>query len=229
MPAQNSLPSAMSISRANRIYSGNAQNPARNAERAGALNATLVTEALTPAAASANAVAASQSVGAAASFVLNGALVSGGVATFDIPRNVVAAWTNTAIVTVTGTDEFGRTVIEVSASGTSLTGSKRFKTITSVVSSASITGATVGTGSKLGLKYKPIVGGFIRGRLGEDTADAGTYQAPNRSTITNASADERGMYAPAGTMNGSNVYTVIYAVATGPQDEDLFGSAPFAG
>lgn len=51
-----------------------------------------------PDAADADGVAASQSVGAGASFTVNGALASGGVATFDVPRNVVAAWTDTAVV-----------------------------------------------------------------------------------------------------------------------------------
>jgi hypothetical protein len=42
-------------------------------------------------------------------------------------------------------------MVETTASGTTHTGSKAFKEITSVTSSASITSATVGTGNKLGL------------------------------------------------------------------------------
>jgi hypothetical protein len=222
---------AMNITKAERVFVGAATNPARSGERSGALMACLVQESFTPEVADADGVAESQSVVVLTSplAVLDGILVSGGVATFDIPRNVVAGWTGTAVLTVTGTDEFGRTVIEVSASGTSLTGSKRFKTITSASFSADVTLASVGTGTKLGLTYKPTVGGFIRGRLNEDTADAGTYPAPNRSTITSTSADERGMYAYAGTANGSNVFTVLYTVETGPQDSDLFGDAPYDG
>lgn len=104
-----------------------------------------------PDTADADGVAASQSVSAGASFTLNGALVSDGVAVFDVPRNVVAAWTTTSILTITGTDADGNTVVEKSASGTAHTGSKAFKTVTSVSSSASITSATVGTGTKIGL------------------------------------------------------------------------------
>jgi len=37
-------------------------------------------------------------------------------------RNVVAAWTGTAVMTVTGLDMYGNVVVEASASGTSLTG-----------------------------------------------------------------------------------------------------------
>ena len=104
-----------------------------------------------PATADADGVAASQSVSAGASFSLNGALVSNGVAVFDVPRNVVAAWTTTSILTIIGTDADGATVVEKSASGTSHTGAKAFKTVTSVSSSAPITSATVGTGNVLGM------------------------------------------------------------------------------
>lgn len=99
----------------------------------------------------ANGVAESQSVSAAAAFDLDGALVVGGEAVFDVPRNVVAAWTTTSVLTITGKDEFGNTMIETSASGTSHTGKKAFKKVTSVTSSASITSASVGTGNVLGL------------------------------------------------------------------------------
>ena len=107
-----------------------------------------------PAAAASNNIAASQSVAAAASFSLNGALLSAvatGKVILDKPRNVVAAWTTTSILTITGRDDYGNAMAEVSASGTSHTGKKAFKEITSVSSSASITGATIGTGNVLGL------------------------------------------------------------------------------
>lgn len=105
-----------------------------------------------PATADANGVAESQTVtGAGTEFVLDGVLVEGGVAVFDVPRNVVAAWSNAAVLTITGTDVDGNTVVEKSASGTSHTGKKAFKTVTSVTTSATVTGATVGTGDVIGL------------------------------------------------------------------------------
>lgn len=110
-----------------------------------------------PVASDADGVAASQTVtGAGTAFVLDGALVSNGVAVFDVPRNVVAAWSNAAILTITGKDVDGNTVVEKSASGTSHTGKKAFKQVTSVTTSATITGATVGTGEVVGLpRYVP--------------------------------------------------------------------------
>lgn len=115
-----------------------------------------------PATADDDGVAASQSVGAGASFVINGALASAGVAYFDTPRNVVAAWTTTSVLTITGKDVDGNTVVEKSASGTSHTGKKAFKSISSVTSSASITSATVGTGTKIGLPVFVSDASFIR-------------------------------------------------------------------
>lgn len=104
-----------------------------------------------PLTADADGIAASQSVAAGANFVINGALAEDGEVTFDVARNVVAAWTTTSVLTITGTDDLGNPMVEVSASGTSHTGKKAFKTVTSVSSSASITSATVGSGTVLGL------------------------------------------------------------------------------
>ena len=78
-----------------------------------------------PLAADANGVCASQGGTAATAMNINGALASGGVATFDVPRNVVAAWTGTAVLTVTGTDDYGNAIVESSASGTSRRPSRR--------------------------------------------------------------------------------------------------------
>lgn len=71
--------------------------------------------------------------------------------TADVPRNVVAGWTGTAVLTVTGTDEYGAVLKESSGSGTSFTGKKAFKTVTNIETSANITGLTVGTGNVFGL------------------------------------------------------------------------------
>lgn len=80
----------------------------------------------------------------------------------DVPRNVVAAWTGAAVLTVTGKDEYGNTVVESSASGTSFTGKKAFKTITNIETSANITSLTVGTGDVLGLPiYVPAVANIV--------------------------------------------------------------------
>lgn len=117
-----------------------------------------------PDVADADGVSASQTVtGAGTAFLIDGALVTGGVAIFDRPRCVVAAWTNTAIITITGTDEYGNAVVEVSASGTSHNGAKAFKKVTGVTTSATVTSATVGTNDRLGLPVFLPSEGYVMG------------------------------------------------------------------
>lgn len=107
-----------------------------------------------PITADADGLSVSQTVtGAGTAALLNGALVVSGVGVLDgaAGRNVVGAWTNTAVITITGKDVYGNTIVEQSASGTSHTGKKAFAKVTSITTSATITSATFGTGNKLGL------------------------------------------------------------------------------
>lgn len=159
---------------------------------------------------------------------INGALASGGVATFDVPRNVVAAWTGTAVLTVTGTDEFGNVVVESSASGTSLTGKKAFKTVTGVSVSADVTGLTVGTAKVFGLPaflaegaeiIKELVDGAVPGSGGTFVAGVTTVPA------TALTGDVRGTYSPNGTPGGSTLYELIVAL----RSPEYRGVPQFAG
>ena len=134
---------------------------------------------------------------------INGALASGGVATFDVPRNVVAAWTGTAVLTVTGTDQYGSVLVESSASGTSLTGKKAFKTVTGVSVSANVTGLTVGMGTKLGLPVFLARGIDVLKEIQDDAAPtAGTLVAGDIAGATATTGDVRGTYAPNAVPNG---------------------------
>lgn len=73
-------------------------------------------------------------------------------AVLDVPRNVVAAWTTNAVLTITGKDEYGDVIVESSAGGSAtFTGKKAFKEVTSIATDTNITGLTVGTGDVLGL------------------------------------------------------------------------------
>jgi len=179
-----------------------------------------------PITADADGVCASQSGTAATAMTIAGALASGGVATFDVPRNVVAAWTGTAVLTVTGTDVYGETVVESSASGTSLAGKKAFKTITSVVPSANITSATVGTGDVLGLPVLlPQTGLVIRELQDGAAPTAGTIVAGVSSTATATTGDVRGTYDPNAAADGSKAFGLIALLPT-PSD---LGAAQYGG
>lgn len=106
-----------------------------------------------PVLADADGISASQSISSGVEAVMDGALVDTSVSgiVLDVPRNIVAAWTTSAVLTIKGYDEYGVYMVEKSASGTSHTGNKAFKRVTSLTFSASVTSCTIGTGSKLGL------------------------------------------------------------------------------
>lgn len=156
-----------------------------------------------------------------------GALVSGGVATFDVPRNVVAAWTGTSVITITGTDEYGAVVKESSASGVALTGKKAFKTITGISVSADVTGLTVGTGVVLGLPiYLPYAAGAVLKEIQDGAnATAGTFVAGVRTAATALTGDVRGTWAPNGTPNG----TINFATVILSDNPNYLGVSQFAG
>ncbi len=167
-----------------------------------------------PIAADADGVCASQAGTAATPMTINGALTSGGVATFDVPRNVVAAWTTSAVLTIKGTDAFGNAITESSASGTSHAGKKAFKTITSVVPSVNITGATVGTGDVLGLPvFLPGTAYVLKEIQDGAAATAGTVVGGVSTLATATTGDVRGTYDPNAACDGAKVFSLL--VATG--------------
>lgn len=179
-----------------------------------------------PDAADADGVCASQALNAGVDGAINGALASGGVATFDVPRNVVAAWTNTAVLTVTGTDEYGNVVVESSASGTSMAGLKAFKTVTRVRISANATGLTVGTGDVLGLPVFLPAAGAVIGQLQDGAVPtAGTTVAGSLATPTATTGDVRGTYDPNAAADGSRSFQLIVALG----DPSYRGRPQFAG
>jgi len=180
-----------------------------------------------PVAADADGIVASQAATLASGLAtgINGALASDGAAVLDVPRNVVAAWTGTAVLTVTGTDEYGNAISESSASGTSLTGKKAFKSITSVTTSADITGLTVGTAKVLGLPaWLAGTGDVIKELQDGAAATAGTVVAGDTTTATATTGDVRGTYAPNGTPNGTLRFELIVAM----QSPEYRGIAQFA-
>ncbi len=138
---------------------------------------------------------------------INGVLAADGVATFDVPRNVVAAWTGTAVLTVTGTDVFGNVLVESSGSGTSLTGKKAFKTVTGVSTSADITGLTVGNSKVLGLPtFLADVTDLLKEAEDGAAPTAGTIVAGDATAATATTGDVRGTYAPNSSPNGTKVF-----------------------
>ncbi len=165
---------------------------------------SVVCELGSPALAVANGICTSQAVTAATAAVLT-------ATSLDVPRNVVAAWTGTAIVTVVGVDQYGVVMSEASASGTSFTGKKAFKTITSVTFNANVTAATVGFGVVLGLPFFLNQAAFIQTESvnGAKPGTAGTVVAGVTSAATTTTGDVRGTYNPNTAPDGQNTYVLI--------------------
>ena len=138
------------------------------------------------------------------------------------PRNVVAAWTGTAVITITGTDEYGVTISEASGSGTSFTGKKAFKTVTNIAVSANVTSLTVGQGVVLGLPYfltslSDIIQCYFNNVI--DATPGGVVGVTTTATTT--TGDVRGTVAPA-TPDGSPVVIWMYVQET-DLTSDLIG------
>lgn len=170
-----------------------------------------------PGAADADGYVTTGAITAAEGATLNGALVASGVgvANAETGRNVVAAWTGTAVMTVTGTDMYGNTIVESSGSGTSMTGKKAFKTVTAVSVSADVTGATVGTGDVIGLpSFLPSAGYILKELEDGAAATSGTTVAGlsvnTKSTAT--TADVRGTYDPNSACDGSKAFSLVCAL-----------------
>lgn len=181
-----------------------------------------------PAAADADGVVASQAATAAGGLAtgINGALAEDGVATFATPRNVVAAWTGTSVLTVTGTDEYGNVIVESSASGTSMTGAKAFKTVTGISVSADVTGLTVGSGVILGLPcFLAETGDVVVRKTNGAGLTTGTVVAGATEAATATTGDVRGTYSPGSAPNGTNTYDLLLAV----RDPSYKGGAQYAG
>ena len=181
-----------------------------------------------PVVGSSTAVAASQAVLAATASgaLINGGVATSSVATFDVPRNVIAAWTGTSVITVTGTDVNGSVVVESSASGTSLAGKKAFKTVTKITVSADVTGFTAGSGNVLGLPvYLPTIALILKEIEDNAVATAGTPLAGINSKATATTGDVRGTYVPNSTPDGTKVFRLVVALP----DPKYQGATQFAG
>lgn len=155
-----------------------------------------------------------------AALSLAGALCSGGVGTFVVPRAITVTVTHgSSIVAQTfsfvGTDQYGRSISEtvsITATGTSKTGTTKqaFKTITAASQTAAADASTntiiVGDSKVLGLPFKCASVVSVAEELNGAAATAGTLVAASSA----AGSDLRGTYTPNGTPNDSNDWAVWY-------------------
>ena len=181
-----------------------------------------------------------------------GVLVSGGVATFDVPRSVqITASSNMATVTFTirGTDVYGAplTWAGVGAtgntfgnSGSYVTSLSAFKTVTTASSDGAATGPLgIGTSDTFGMPFRiPNVGYGLDAYINGGTSSiAPTWAAGLAATgvATATTADVRGTVALATAIsaNGSRYISVKFAtpntgIAAGADTkENTYGVTPF--
>jgi len=161
--------------------------------------------------------AAANRTGAGAMSVA-GALASGGTATLDTARNLIAVsgGADTAVITVSGEDIYAQGMKETFTlnGATPVPGRKAWKKILSVTSSATVTnGLDLGTGDVLGLPmFLPSTGLVMRELENGATASAGTVVSGGTVAPGAATADVRGTYDPASTADGSKVFHLLIAV-----------------
>lgn len=187
-----------------------------------------------PIAIDADGVSVSAAITAAAGATIGGAFASGGVATFDKPRNVVitsAGNDSTKVFTVTGTDVYGNTMVEniTGANAGAASGKKAFKTITSVDVDVDTAGAvTIGNGDVLGLPvFLPKTGLVLKELQDGAAATAGTLVAGALTAggATATSGDVRGTYDPNAACNGSRVFQLVAFLP----DAGYIGEPQYAG
>lgn len=107
-----------------------------------------------------------------------------------------------------------------------MAGKKAFKTITSVVPSANITGATVGSGDVLGLPVYLGEAGDILAELEDGAAaTAGTVVAGDDTDPTATTGDVRGTYDPNSAMDGATKIDLVCALP----DPKYKGLSQYAG
>lgn len=218
------------ISRADQLLSGRAYAP--NAPFSGSIPGLLRSHLMVvrwgagslqgypaPIVADADGVCVAQAIAGAADALINGALASGGVATFDVPRSLqmvsASAGDITQTVTVRGTDGHGRLVTETrTLNGTTIVNFlKAFKTVTRVsVSAATAGNFSLGTTNRLGVPVKIRVGDVLALKVNDAVPEAGTIVAADLNTATATTGDPCGTITPTTAPDGSRVFTALINV-----------------
>jgi len=168
---------------------------------------------------------------AGGSLTLSGALVSTGVATFDVPRNVTITSTgsNAAVTfTITGTDKYGAAMTEAIIGPTTVVGgTKAFLTVSAVATDLATTTAgtaiEIGTGDVLGLPYHLADLGKIASITENGlSVTGGSLLVGVTAAATATTGDIRGTFDPQTAMNGS-VYVTLTMVVDASAKDQLYG------
>lgn len=220
------------ISHAEDLFSGDAWYAGARAKRGIPLSKVLLIALGSPLVADPNFICESQANGEAKTLTLTNTVL-------DVPRIVTvdADDVGTAVLTITGKDEYGEVMVEeITMDGTTeVPGLKAFKTITSVTTNASSTGdIIVGFGDVLGLPYRVDENGFLMayadGALDLTTsAVLGTLVAAVTATPTATTGDVRGTYNPNTTLDDTVEFAVLVKIASTATKVGAYGADQYAG
>ena len=179
----------------------------------------------------ADAIALSQSVSGANAVVLNGALVSGGVAELDTPRRILitsAADDSAVTFTIIGTTFAGSPVVEAllgSNAGTAASATD-FATISQISTSGSTTGAiTIGTNGVAGTSWVRL-DPWVAGTTAIQVIASGTVNYTVQQTLDDPNSPTNPVAVPAVTWLPSNDPTVVGATAS--EQSNYIASPTFA-
>ena len=162
-----------------------------------------------------------------------GSLVSGGVATFDVPRAVSITATqnlSTKSFTVAGTDQYGVTMSETitGPNNTTVNGAKAFKTVTSVTATGATTLLSVGTSDVYGLPVRvgdkgKVLGMYMDGVSATAFTTVAGFSATG-AVSTATTADTRGTVAHNTASNGTRVFSALVIVGDPNTTVGLYGA-----
>ena len=177
-----------------------------------------------------NGVAEAQAVASAGNLTLNGALVTNGVAVFDVARGVEidsSSTDTTQTATITGTDEYGVVMTEdIAFNGTTaVLGQKAFKTVTQVAIDIALAGnATCGTTDILGLPFVVADRSDIITNQADGVLDAITLVAADATDPATATTnDVRGTVDFTDAPDGSVIFTILMLVPDRSTKAAVFG------
>lgn len=177
---------------------------------------------------------ADAAIAAAGALTLDGALVSNGVGTPDVPRNVVitSAGDDSGITfTITGTRYQDIVVETVTGADTGAAASaKAFDTVTAITASGAAAGnVKIGTGDVLGLPFAATTASQIPAVWFNDALDASAtvVNADTTDPATATTGDTRGTVDPDSACDGSAVEVEMYP--DGTSAEGLHGIAQYGG
>lgn len=181
-------------------------------------------------------ISVAQAVAGAGNLTITGALASGGVATFDVPRAVSVTSSNagdtTQTATVTGKDAYGITLVETIAfnGAATISGKKAFKSVSRVAISAALAGnGSAGTTDVIGLPFAATSRNYVQSAYNGAQVTTGTFAGAVATTATATTGDVRGTFLPASATDGSKILTLWIWLIDADTKTGLYGVAQYGG